>query len=100
MFILYRNSGNVPSSEAKIAMEIRDLREREEELRMMRERLCGTSRENLLEEEGEAGSSASSRSQLMEDHLTSLTTTTDEGNFSECGDPASSEDKSSDGSNR
>ena len=66
----------------------------------MRERLHGASRENLLEDDGEVASTASSREQLMEDHLTSLTTTTDEGNFSECGDPASSEDKSSDGSMR
>ncbi|XP_069167219.1 enolase-phosphatase E1 isoform X1 [Procambarus clarkii] len=88
----------IPSStETKIALEIRELKEREEELRQMRERLMNSSRENLLDDE-EARSSAS-REQLLEDHLTSLTTTTDEGNFSECGDPASSEDKSSDGSN-
>ncbi|XP_071551453.1 uncharacterized protein [Panulirus ornatus] len=85
------------STETKIALEIRELKEREEELRQMRERLMN-SRENLLDDE-EVRSSAS-REQLLEDHLTSLTTTTDEGNFSECGDPASSEDKSSDGSNR
>ncbi|XP_050722309.1 titin-like isoform X3 [Eriocheir sinensis] len=83
------------ATEARIALEIRELKEREDELRQMREMM--SSRENLLEDE-EVRSSAS-REQLMEDHLTSLTTTTDEGNFSECGDPASSEDKSSDGSN-
>lgn len=84
------------ATEARIALEIRELKEREDELRQMREELMA-SRENLLEDE-EVRSSAS-REQLLEDHLTSLTTTTDEGNFSECGDPASSEDKSSDGSN-
>ncbi|KAG0716028.1 hypothetical protein GWK47_010554 [Chionoecetes opilio] len=84
------------ATEARIALEIRELKEREDELRQMRVELMA-SRENLLEDE-EVRSSAS-REQLLEDHLTSLTTTTDEGNFSECGDPASSEDKSSDGSN-
>ncbi|XP_063869769.1 uncharacterized protein LOC135105518 isoform X5 [Scylla paramamosain] len=84
------------ATEARIALEIRELKEREDELRQMREELMA-SRENLLDDE-EVRSSAS-REQLLEDHLTSLTTTTDEGNFSECGDPASSEDKSSDGSN-
>ncbi|XP_037797007.1 titin-like [Penaeus monodon] len=83
------------TTETKIALEIRELREREDELRRMRE--MSTSRENFLDDD-EVRSSAS-RDQLLEDHLTSLTTTTDEGNFSECGDPASSEDKSSDGSN-
>lgn len=83
------------TTETKIALEIRELREREDELRRMRE--LSTSRENFLDDD-EVRSSAS-RDQLLEDHLTSLTTTTDEGNFSECGDPASSEDKSSDGSN-
>ncbi|XP_042227914.1 uncharacterized protein LOC121870209 isoform X1 [Homarus americanus] len=97
----YFSERNTPTptastTETKIALEIRELKEREEELRQMRERLMG-SRENLLDDE-EVRSSAS-REQLLEDHLTSLTTTTDEGNFSECGDPASSEDKSSDGSN-
>ncbi|XP_042860126.1 titin-like isoform X4 [Penaeus japonicus] len=83
------------TTETKIALEIRELREREDELRRMRD--MSTSRENFLDDD-EVRSSAS-RDQLLEDHLTSLTTTTDEGNFSECGDPASSEDKSSDGSN-
>lgn len=84
------------TTETKIALEIRELKEREEELRKMREELTA-SRDNLNEDE-ETRSSAS-REQLLEDHLTSFTTTTDEGNYSECGDPASSEDKSSDGSN-
>ncbi|KAK7071741.1 hypothetical protein SK128_021114, partial [Halocaridina rubra] len=84
------------TTETKIALEIRELKEREEELRRMRAQLA-TSRDNLNDDE-ETRSSAS-REQLLEDHLTSFTTTTDEGNYSECGDPASSEDKSSDGSN-
>lgn len=92
---------NVHSTETKIALEIRELKEREEELRRIRENML-SSRENLLaEEEEEESHNSSSKDQLLEEHLTSLTTTTDEGNFSECGDPASSsEDKSSDGSNR
>ncbi|XP_068226942.1 titin-like isoform X2 [Palaemon carinicauda] len=97
----YFGSGNstpTPSSntETKIALEIRELKEREEELRRMRSQL--TSSRDTLNEDEESRSSAS-RDQLLEDHFTSFTTTTDEGNYSECGDPVSSEDKSSDGSN-
>lgn len=91
---------SVHTTETKIALEIRELKEREEELRRIRENML-SSRENLLAEEEEEAHSSTSKDQLLEEHLTSLTTTTDEGNFSECGDPASSsEDKSSDGSNR
>ncbi|XP_064085011.1 microtubule-associated protein futsch-like isoform X2 [Macrobrachium nipponense] len=97
----YFGSGNstpTPSSntETKIALEIRELKEREEELRRMRAQL--TSSRDTLNEDEESRSSAS-REQLLEDHFTSFTTTTDEGNYSECGDAVSSEDKSSDGSN-
>ncbi|XP_076053156.1 uncharacterized protein LOC143032375 isoform X6 [Oratosquilla oratoria] len=92
------SSSSMHNTETKIALEIRQLREREEELRVMRERISG-SRENLLEDDDSRLTSHDSRSDtLLDDHYTSLTTTTDEGNFSECGDP-SSEDKSSDGSN-
>lgn len=55
-------------------------------------------RVDLVEEEKTTTTTTSK--EILEDHLISLTTTTDEGNFSECGDPTSSEDKSSDGSNR
>ncbi|XP_066942353.1 uncharacterized protein mdu isoform X2 [Macrobrachium rosenbergii] len=97
----YFGSGNstpTPSTntETKIALEIRELKEREEELRRMRAQL--TSSRDTLNEDEESRSSAS-REQLLEDHFTSFTTTTDEGNYSECGDAVSSEDKSSDGSN-
>ena len=51
--------------------------------------------EEYLEEVESSGSR-----DLAEDHLASLTATTDEGNYSECGDNTSSEDKSSNGSNR
>jgi len=84
------------STETKIALEIRELKEREEELRMIRERLTD-SRQGFIEEDDTQ--SNSSRDQLLDDHLTSLTATTDEGNYSECGDPVLSEDKSSTGSN-
>ncbi|CAL4067012.1 unnamed protein product [Meganyctiphanes norvegica] len=84
------------STETKIALEIRELKEREEELKMIRERL-NESRQGFNEEDDTQ--SNSSRDQLLDDHLTSLTATTDEGNYSECGDPVFPEDKSSTSSN-
>ncbi|KAF2361691.1 A-kinase anchor protein 2 C-terminal domain [Trinorchestia longiramus] len=102
------------TTETKIALEIRELKEREEELRRMREARQGVKKisnggsvngdeheEDFAEvdiEDTEDRGSSSSR-EILDDHLTSLTTTTDEGNFSECGDATSSEDKSSNGSN-
>ena len=112
------------TTETKIALEIRELKEREEELRKMRDARLAAKKiqqqqqnssgslaaipnipnsdevdEEFTEEELDEGGSCSSR-EMLDDHLTSLTTTTDEGNFSECGDGTSSEDKSSNGSNR
>lgn len=101
----------VPSNntETKIAIEIRELKEREEELRRIRDSRQSTKKSGIVNgdeteeeidiEDVEDRGSSSSR-EILDDHLTSLTTTTDEGNFSECGDATSSEDKSSNGSNR
>ena len=80
-------------------MEIRELKEREAELRALREmREREQQISHRMPEDDEERSSSSSR-ETADDHMTSLTTTTDEGNFSEYGDHTS-EDKSSDGSNR
>ena len=96
---------NCSDSETKIALEIRELKEREAELRAIREmrereqQLRNVRNGLQVPDEDEERASSSSR-ETADDHLASLTTTTDEGNYSEYGDPTSSEDKSSDGSNR